>query len=120
MDDAVEKLVVAILKDGASVLTTHGATVVSEIAIAEFRADLLGYFPPKDLEWRSMSDQFIKHVKNHWVCESTNHMYQIYDCGKYWRVQMGALVIKFDSCLTLEAAKAAAQADYIKRIEELF
>ncbi len=77
--------------------------------LAAIQADPLAYVKPKPLEWRTMTEQFTRHVKNHWVCESTNHMYQIYDCGGYWRVQMGALVIKFDSCFTLEAAQAAAE-----------
>ncbi|MCK4856858.1 MAG: hypothetical protein KAT58_02715 [candidate division Zixibacteria bacterium] len=71
---------------------------------------IMALIGPKPLVWREMDEEFLQAVRFPWKFESTNHMFQLYNTDRCWRVMMGSLVIKFDSCETLAAAKAAAQA----------
>ena len=121
MTNAIEKLAHMLKVESAmgdDPVLSH-VWVIGKI-LSAIQADPFEYLEVKPLEWRRMEKEFMYVVKNPWLYETTNHMYQIYQCEKYWTVMMGSLVIKLDSCLTLESAKAAAQTDYENRLKECF
>ena len=116
--EAVEKLVEVIFEAQRQKVTKR-SQLAQEI-LAAIQADLIGYFPPKPLEWmefppRKISDE----IEDCRRFQSTNRLYELQNVGAMWAI------MKDDECIkhvimTLEAAQAAAYDDLVSRAKELF